>query len=444
LKNNRKLLKWLIAFVGILAFILTGQPAVSAHAASINGNTYVTSGKVLNGPDFKPADTINVAYHLEFGEEPLHNGDVITVSLPSNLSSAKTDTFDVTGPDGTVIGQGKVTKGGNSIEVTLNDKVEGLSNKELDLSIATKYNGDDYGEQTVTFPNQDHDVINIVPDDANLSKKGEIQDNNTVKWTVLVNRRELELKNLKISDTIGENQTMIKDVTVSNAKWTSNTKFKREKPALTAGTDYTVSYKDDGFDLAFNNTVSNLVTIDYYTDIVDPSVIHDGYVFRNQAMMTWGGGTSGGSHSEIANGKVSTTGKNSGTGTGDVNDKDTDGDGEIDVDGDIDTDGDPDTGTVDIDDGTDTDTTEPNDKTHSHQKPARKPAQQPAKPTAKEVIAAKKAADAKVLGVSNRNHKRAARNHKLPRTNERRGQAAVLGVVLLTSLTLVGLGRHRF
>ncbi|MGY5340767.1 collagen binding domain-containing protein, partial [Levilactobacillus spicheri] len=59
--------------------------------------------------------------------------------------------------------------------------------------------------------------------------------------------------------------------------------------------------------------------IDYYTKIDDPSVINDGYVFRNEAEMSWGSGSGGGSNKEVANGKVSTTGKNTGSGNGDSN-----------------------------------------------------------------------------------------------------------------------------
>ncbi|KJW12325.1 Ig-like domain-containing protein [Levilactobacillus spicheri] len=448
MKKNHQVLKWLILMVGALVVMFVGQRTLTAQAASIDGSSYVTSAKVTNGPDFKPGDTIYVNYHLEFGDTPLHSGDVITVPLPDNLKSSKTDTFDIYAPDGkTVIGQAQVTKGGQSVEVTLNDKAEGMSNKNLDLTLATKYNGNEYGEQDVNFPNNHEDEINIVPNDANLSKKGTLQDDNTVKWTVLVNRRELELKNLKVTDTIGPNQTMIKDVTVSKAYWESNSTYKREKPALVEGQDYTVTYNDGGFDLAFTDTVSDMIAIDYYTKIDDPSVINDGYVFRNEAEMSWGSGSGSGSNKEVANGKVSTTGKNTGSGNGDSNtgtdiDEGNNG-GEPGGNGDLDGDGNPDTGTVDVDGGTETDqeqtdregeenaTKQPNQPTKS--KTATKKATQ-ATPTAKQ------AAGAQALSQSNR------RNHtgKLPQTNEARSWARVAGLGLLTSTVALAAGRRFF
>lgn len=428
MRKNIQAFKWLALLVGILLMALFGQANLTAKAATVDGSSFVTSAKVINGPDFKPVDTINVQYHLEFGNTPLHSGDVISIPLPNNLSSAKNDTFPVTGPDKTtVIGTGKVSKDGQTIEVTLNDKVEGLTDKELTLQIATKYNGTTYGEQDVHFPNHHDDVINIVTDEANLSKKGVIQDDNTVKWTILVNRRSLEFENLKIEDTIGDNQTMIKGVTVSPAYWTNstNTSYKREKEPLKAGDDYTVKYTDDGFTLKFNDTVDQMYAIDYYTKIDDPSVVNDGYIFRNQATMTWGGKTGTGTNSEVANGKVSTSSKNTGSGNGsngiDVN-PDTDGDGEIDENGDINTDGDPDTGVIDIDEGTDTATVKPKQPTKKivHPKTTSKPRQK-----TKPVVATKTA----VQG-------------KLPQTNEANSNVAWIGLALLSGLSVVGGWRH--
>ncbi len=137
---------------------------------------------------------------------------------------------------------------------------------------------------------------------------------------------------------------MIHGVTVSKAYWTSATGYKREKPAMTAD-DYQVTYHDQGFDLAFNDDLDQMVAIDYYTKITDSSLIDSGYKFRNNAEMTWGGGTSGTKHSEQANGKVSSSKGNSGSGSGDVNETTEEPE-------------DKDTGTIDTDNGTETDAEE--------------------------------------------------------------------------------------
>ncbi|MDT6979840.1 collagen binding domain-containing protein [Levilactobacillus zymae] len=446
MRNNHRFTKWLIALVSLLALVVCGR-TTHAQAATIDGSPYVTSAKVTNGPDFKLVDTINVEYHLEFGSTALHNGDKITIPLPDNLKSSKESTFDVTGPDGeTVIGTGHVAKGGNSIEITLNEKVENLDNKVLDLKIATKYAGTNYGEQDVNFPNNHHDKINIVEDLANLSKKGVIQDNNTVRWTVLVNRQELEMKNLKVEDTIGAHQTMIHDVTVSKAYWVSPTSYKRETPALAAD-EYTVNYTDEGFTLKFKDTVNDMYAIDYYTKVDDPSLIHSGYVFTNQATMTWGGGTSGTPNSEKANGKVSTSSTNSGSGNGNNVDKDgnedKDGDGDIDENGNTDI-TDPGTGTIDVDAGTET----PAEEAAREKEEAAK--KQPAKVTAKtktqkaKTAAATKAQAVKPVVATQSHAKRAHNGTKLPQTNEQVGWnwAAFAGLSLLMVTTAAVIRRH--
>ncbi|MBX6948421.1 collagen binding domain-containing protein [Levilactobacillus brevis] len=285
----------LIGLIGLLGILIISQWAVPAQAATnYNGANFTTAAKVTNGPDFKHADTIDIQYHLDFGTTPLHNGDTITLDFPENLrGKTPGDTFDVTDESGEVIG--KAVASDTGVVITMNDALEEKINAKLTLNLATKYRYDDTGEKDVVFPLENNgsstSTINMVANEANLSKNGTIQDDGTIKWTILVNRKNLHLKNVEISDTIGDHQEMIHGVTVSKAYWTSATGYKREKPAMTAD-DYQVTYHDQGFDLTFNDDLDQMVAIDYYTKITDPSLIDSGYKFRNNAEMTWGGGTS--------------------------------------------------------------------------------------------------------------------------------------------------------
>ncbi|MCW3779352.1 collagen binding domain-containing protein [Levilactobacillus namurensis] len=458
MSKKYKVVQWLLLLVATVVVVFWGQAQLTAQAATIDGSQYLTTAKVTNGPDFKVSDTVNIQYHLEFGDLALHNQDVISVPLPDNLKSSRDDTFNVTAPDGTVIGVGKVTKGGDKVEVTLNEKVEGLKDKEMTLNLATKYNGTATGEQPVNFPNDHHDVINIVPDLANISKKGTIQeDTNQVKWTVLVNRQPIEMKNLTVKDKIGDNQTMIPGLTITEAHWRDDVvggTYVRETTPLVEGQDYTVTYTSDGFTVKFNDTVTEMYAIDYYTSIDDPSVVQDGYVFRNKADLTWGAGTNGGTNKESANGKVSTSSKNTGSGNGNAGGTDVDENGgneggdngsvepgdNVDVDGD----GKPDTGTTDIDGGNET-AQEEKDREAEEQETANKEAasKQPTattKPSSKPANT-QKAANAHVVGVSQA-HRRAAQG-KLPQTSDAKTQTAVYGLVLLTGTLIAGILRRQ-
>lgn len=341
--KNKQILRWLIGLVSLVGLFLVSSlvTPVKASAANFNAGDFLTSAQVTNGPDFKPADTIDVQYKLDFGDQQLNDGDTITIDLPSNLKAKKLgDTFDVVDTTGAVIGVAVVTNDGQVV-ITVNDALEGKTNDKMTLNLRTQYRGNDFGEKEVDFGGDNQSNINIVPNDANLSKKGTLQDDGTVKWTILVDRQEVSMSNLKISDTVANDQTMLQPITVYNGEWSSNSTYKRRDKINES--DYSVSYTDNGFDLAFKDTVSNLVVIDYYTKINDDQDVNSGHKFRNKAMMTWGGGTTGGSNSEDANGSVSSSTGNSGTGTGDEDGEETTEPG----------DEDGDTGTIDTDGGTD-------------------------------------------------------------------------------------------
>lgn len=450
MKINSKVWRLLIGLFSLVFLLVVSQMATPAKAATNhNGADFTTSASVTNGPDFKHADTIDVQYHLNFGDTPIHNGDTITLDFPENLKGKTPgDTFKVYDEDGTVIGEAVISDKG--VVITMNDALEGKTNAKLTLNMMTKYRYEDTGEKDVVFPLENGKTstseINIVASEANLSKKGTLQDDGTIKWTILVNRREMTLKNLDIKDTIGANQELIHGLTVSNGHWESTTSYKREKPAMTEGTDYNVTYNSDGFDLTFNDTVDNLVVIDYYTKVTDPSLIDSGYKFRNNALMTWGGGTSGTKNSEEANGKVSSSNGNSGSGSGDTNETDEPG---------IDTDGDTGTGTTDVDEGTETDEEEAaREEEEAKNEAAKEEAakKQAAKKTKAAKAAAAKAKAAKAhasvaqaTATENPGSTTKTTNTKLPQTSDQSGLTAVMGgVIALATLGLGVISRRHF
>ncbi|WP_262343926.1 collagen binding domain-containing protein [Lactiplantibacillus plantarum] len=297
--------------------LLFSQPLGAQAATNYHAKDYTTAASVINGPDFKHADTIQIQYQMSFGDTAFKAGDTVTIDMPANLEPRTVGaTFDVTDA---VTGTG-VVGGDGQVVLTMNSAIEGKTNVKIDVNLGMKYRYDDLGEQDVVFDTQDGQdtsVINMVANEANMSKKGTIdKENGTIKWTLLVDRREITMKNLSIADTIGDHQQMIKGIEVYNGEWSSaNTYKRRDKLSDDA---YQVNYSDNGFDLKFNDTVSNLVVIDYYTKITDTELIDQNYHFKNKAVMEWGGGTSGGKNSEEANGKVYEKVVNGGSGTGDL------------------------------------------------------------------------------------------------------------------------------
>ncbi|AUH38048.1 cell surface protein [Lactiplantibacillus plantarum] len=321
MKLSKRGLFWLLGLVSFAILLLFSQPLGAQAATNYHAKDYTTAASVINGPDFKHADTIQIQYQMSFGDTAFKAGDTVTIDMPANLEPRTVGaTFDVTDTEtGTVIGTG-VVGGNGQVVLTMNSAIEGKTNVKIDVNLGMKYRYDDLGEQDVVFDTQDGQdtsVINMVANEANMSKKGTIdKENGTIKWTLLVDRREITMKNLSIADTIGDHQQMIKGIEVYNGEWSSaNTYKRRDKLSDDA---YQVNYSDNGFDLKFNDTVSNLVVIDYYTKITDTELIDQNYHFKNRAVMEWGGGTSGGKNSEEANGKVYEKVVNGGSGTGDL------------------------------------------------------------------------------------------------------------------------------
>ncbi|MGX6401467.1 collagen binding domain-containing protein [Lactiplantibacillus plantarum] len=321
MKLSKRGLFWLLGLVSFAILLLFSQPLGAQAATNYHAKDYTTAALVINGPDFKHADTIQIQYQMSFGDTAFKAGDTVTIDMPANLEPRTVGaTFDVTDAvTGTVIGTG-VVGGDGQVVLTMNSAIEGKTNVKIDVNLGMKYRYDDLGEQDVVFDTQDGQdtsVINMVANEANMSKKGTIdKENGTIKWTLLVDRREITMKNLSIADTIGDHQQMIKGIEVYNGEWSSaNTYKRRDKLSDDA---YQVNYSDNGFDLKFNDTVSNLVVIDYYTKITDTELIDQNYHFKNKAVMEWGGGTSGGKNSEEANGKVYEKVVNGGSGTGDL------------------------------------------------------------------------------------------------------------------------------
>ena len=321
MKLSKRGIYWLLGLVSVAILLLFSQSVTAQAATNYHAKDYTTSAAVINGPDFNHADTIQIKYKMSFGDTAFKAGDTVTIDMPDNLVPRTVGaTFDVTDAEtGAVIGTGVVGDNGQVI-LTMNSAIEGKTNVKIDVNLGMKYRYDDLGEQDVVFDTQDGQdtsVINMVANEANMSKKGTIdKENGTIKWTLLVDRREITMKNLSIADTIGDHQQMIKGIEVYNGEWSSaNTYKRRDKLSDDA---YQVNYSDNGFDLKFNDTVSNLVVIDYYTKITDTELIDQNYHFKNKAVMEWGGGTSGGKNSEEANGKVYEKVVNGGSGTGDL------------------------------------------------------------------------------------------------------------------------------
>ena len=326
--KNSRLINWLlIMFTVMIGFIFNTQTA----QAATYGNEFITSGTITNGPNFSYASNVNVRYDWAVPNDVhIAANDQMKIQLPDALRVSKESTFPLLADDGTELGTVDVKTDGTMV-VTFNETAATLSDLQGTITFSTKLNAATVGlgEQNVPFETNNGTLTSPVivsPSTNNLSKKGSFTtDNNgnpALKWTILVNRNELPMENVKVSDIITDaDQQLVPDsITVSNGHWTdpiTQASYKRDE-TLTAGTDYTVSVTGDSFETTFAKLDSQMVVIDYLTTFKDPAVASDGSsIFRNTATMSWGTNGSG-TNTEKATASVKQT-AGSGTGSGSEN-----------------------------------------------------------------------------------------------------------------------------
>ncbi|MCF6161399.1 MAG: Ig-like domain-containing protein [Furfurilactobacillus sp.] len=326
--KNSRLINWLlIMFTVMIGFIFNTQTA----QAATYGNEFITSGTITNGPNFSYASNVNVRYDWAVPNDVhIAANDQMKIQLPDALRVSKESTFPLLADDGTELGTVDVKTDGTMV-VTFNETAATLSDLHGTITFSTKLNAATVGlgEQNVPFETNNGTLTSPVivsPSTNNLSKKGSFTtDNNgnpAIKWTILVNRNELPMENVKVSDIITDaDQQLVPDsITVSNGHWTdpiTQASYKRDE-TLTAGTDYTVSVTGDSFETTFAKLDSQMVVIDYLTTFKDPAVASDGSsIFRNTATMSWGTNGSG-TNTEKATASVKQT-AGSGTGSGSEN-----------------------------------------------------------------------------------------------------------------------------
>ncbi|QFR66924.1 Ig-like domain-containing protein [Furfurilactobacillus rossiae] len=327
--KRSRLINWLlIVFTVMIGFIFNTQTA----QAATYGNEFITSGAITNGPNFSYASNVNVRYDWAVPSDVhIAANDQMKIQLPDALRVSKESTFPLLADDGTELGTVDVKTDGTMV-VTFNETAATLTNLHGTITFSTKLNAATVGlgEQNVPFETNNGTLTSPVivsPSTNNLSKKGSFttdsNGNPAIKWTILVNRNELPMENVKVSDIITDaGQQLVPDsITVSNGHWTDPTtqaSYKRDE-TLTAGTDYTVSVTGDSFETTFAKLDSQMVVIDYLTTFKDPAVASDGSsIFKNTATMTWGGSNGNGANSEKATASVKQT-AGSGTGSGSEN-----------------------------------------------------------------------------------------------------------------------------
>ena len=167
-----------------------------------------------------------VNYHVDFPNDiTINNGDTVTVTLPKEMTLPTKYSFDVTNPEGVVIGQAVADSAKNTIVTTFNDYFKNKPlNKSMNLQLSVKWSeliepDKDYTisiNGTVIKYHSSKNVIEEGPTRA-IAKWGsqDKADPSIINWVLQLNGGYLwskqVLNDYQLVDTLGPNQKLIED-----------------------------------------------------------------------------------------------------------------------------------------------------------------------------------------------------------------------------------------
>lgn len=326
-KKLRTFLAAFVAALGLVVLVFASHPS-EAQAADYTSSDMVTEAYITDqNKTYNYTNSVGLTYKLS--HESIKNGDTLTIDLPEELYVKEADgPFDVTDDQGKVIGKGSLKD--NQIIITFTEDIDDFNGTlTIDKGIGINSGKTEIGNNTVAFPTVNGDqnsTLKIKENSENdISKKGTLgKDENgdpIITWSILVNRNELDLKNLVVSDlNISSGLDFVDgSLTIRKASWVD-----KNTGSYSKGSDvtnkYTVNHDENGMPstINFGDTGTQMFVISFQTKLEDPSQAEDGTIFHNEANMTGSYSTTGNNPKEFESStSADVSGKtNSGNGSG--------------------------------------------------------------------------------------------------------------------------------
>ncbi|HJF85918.1 MAG TPA: Ig-like domain-containing protein [Companilactobacillus farciminis] len=326
-KKLRTFLAAFVAALGLVVLVFASHPS-DAKAADYTSSDMVTNAEITDqNKTYNYTNSVGLTYELS--HESIKNGDTLTIDLPEELYVKEGGTFEFKDDQGHVIGNGKLTESGQ-IQIEFIKDIDNFNGTlTIDKGIGINSDKTEIGNNTVAFPTVNGDqnsTLKIKENSENdISKKGTLgKDENgdsIITWSILVNRNELDLKNLVVSDlNISSGLDFFDDsLTIRKASWVD-----KNTGSYSKGSDvtnkYTVNYDENGMPstIDFGDTGTQMFVISFQTKLEDSSQAEDGTVFHNEANMTGSYSTTGNNPKEFESStSADVSGKtNSGNGSG--------------------------------------------------------------------------------------------------------------------------------
>ena len=214
-KNMKK--KLLTTGAVVLLGLAVNAQSVSAAEVPVSNSTVVMTG----GKDRWYSVNVNMTSRFS-NEQNIVAGDTVTYTLPAELGLKTVYEFDVTGPDGQVIGHAVANPGTKTIQVTFNDYFETHKlDKSMFLTLRVEWDTTVVpggGTYTLNIGGANGNTSTVTIEDDALPDKNEVlvqygnqdtENPDQVNYDARVNYRKDELTNVEVTVKPEENQEII-------------------------------------------------------------------------------------------------------------------------------------------------------------------------------------------------------------------------------------------
>ena len=214
-KNMKK--KLLTTGAMVLLGLAVNAQSVSAAEVPVSNSTVVMTG----GKDRWYSVNVNMTSRFS-NEQNIVAGDTVTYTLPAELGLKTVYEFDVTGPDGQVIGHAVANPGTKTIQVTFNDYFETHKlDKSMFLTLRVEWDTSVVpggGTYTLNIGGANGNASTVTIEDDALPDKNEVlvqygnqdtENPDQVNYDARVNYRKDELTNVEVTVKPEENQEII-------------------------------------------------------------------------------------------------------------------------------------------------------------------------------------------------------------------------------------------
>ena len=201
----------------VLLGLTVNAQSVSAAEVPVSNSTVVMTG----GKDRWYSVDVNMTSRFS-NEQNIVAGDTVTYTLPAELGLKTVYEFDVTGPDGQVIGHAVANPGTKTIQVTFNDYFETHKlDKSMFLTLRVEWDTSVVpggGTYTLNIGGANGNASTVTIEDDALPDKNEVlvqygnqdtENPDQVNYDARVNYRKDELTNVEVTVKPEENQEII-------------------------------------------------------------------------------------------------------------------------------------------------------------------------------------------------------------------------------------------